>query len=52
VLPEWFPEPAPLHAVYPQHRQLSSRVRAFVDWVAALLAEHDGIQLRTTIPRA
>jgi LysR family transcriptional regulator for bpeEF and oprC len=52
VLPDWFPEPAPLHVVYPRHRQLSNRVRVFVDWIAALLAEHDGIQLRSTLPRA
>lgn len=51
VLPEWLPEPAPLHVVYPRHRQLSSRVRVFVDWVAALLEAHDGIQLRSTLPR-
>ena len=51
VLPEWFPEPAPLYVVYPRHRQLSSRIRAFVDWVATLLGEHDGIQLRSTLPR-
>jgi LysR family transcriptional regulator for bpeEF and oprC len=51
VLPDWFPEPSPLHVVYPRHRQLSSRVRVFVDWVAALLEAHDGIQLRSTLPR-
>jgi LysR family transcriptional regulator for bpeEF and oprC len=50
VLGEWLPEPLPLYVVYPQHRQLSSRVRVFVDWVAALLSEHDGIQLRSTLP--
>jgi LysR family transcriptional regulator, regulator for bpeEF and oprC len=51
VLGDWFPEPSPLYVVYPQHRHLSSRVRVFVDWVAELLAEHDGIQLRSTLPR-
>ena len=51
VLPDWFPEPSPLHVVYPRHRQLTSRVRVFVDWVAALLESHDGIQLRSTLPR-
>ncbi len=51
VLPDWFPEPAPLYVIYPRHRQLSSRVRVFVDWVAALLESHDGIQLRSTLPR-
>jgi hypothetical protein len=41
ALADWFPEPAPLHVVYPQSRQLSRRVR-----------EHDGVQLRSTLPPA
>lgn len=49
VLAEWFPEPAPLHIVYPQNRHLLRKVRVFVDWLAELLAEHDGIQLRSTV---
>jgi LysR family transcriptional regulator for bpeEF and oprC len=49
VLGDWFPEPSPLYVVYPQHRQLSSKIRVFVDWVAELLSEHDGIQLRSTL---
>ena len=51
VLADWFPEPAPLHVVYPQSRHLSRRVRVFVDWLAALIADHDGIQLRSTLPK-
>ncbi|MEP7311955.1 MAG: LysR family transcriptional regulator [Pseudomonadota bacterium] len=51
LLGDWFPEPAPLHIVYPQHRHVSGKLRVFVDWVATLLAEHDGIQLRSTVPR-
>src|SRR6185437_1299608 len=50
VLGDWFPEPAPLHVVYPQSRHLSRRVRVFVDWLAALIADHDGIQLRSMLP--
>ena len=50
VLEDWFPEPSPLHVVYPQSRHLSRRVRAFVDWLAALIADHDGIQLRSMLP--
>jgi hypothetical protein len=46
---EWFPEPSPLHVVYPQSRRLSRRVRVFVDWPAALISEHDGIQVRSTL---
>jgi LysR family transcriptional regulator for bpeEF and oprC len=51
VLGDWFPEPSPLYVVYPQFRHLSGRVRVFVDWVAELLADHDGIQLRSTLSR-
>jgi len=49
VLGDWFPEPAPLNVVYPQNRHLSSKIRVFVDWVAELFSEHDGIQLRSTL---
>ena len=49
VLGEWLPEPAPLYVVYPQHRQLSSKVRVFVEWIAELFNEHDGIQLRSRL---
>ncbi len=49
VLGDWFPEPAPLYVVYPQNRHLSSKVRVFVDWIAELLSDHDGIQLRSTL---
>jgi LysR family transcriptional regulator for bpeEF and oprC len=49
VLADWVPEPVPLHVVYPENRHLSGKIRAFVDWVAELFAEHDGIQLRSTL---
>jgi LysR family transcriptional regulator for bpeEF and oprC len=49
LLGDWFPEPAPLNIVYPENRHLSSKIRVFVDWVAALFSEHDGIQLRSTL---
>lgn len=35
VLPDWESPPADIHAVYPQSLQLSARVRAFVDHLAA-----------------
>ena len=52
VLADWFPEPSPLYVVYPQNRHLSNKVRVFVDWVAQLLRDHDGIQLRSSVPQA
>lgn len=51
VLADWLPEPSPLHVVYPHSRHLSRRVRVFVDWLVALIADHDGIQLRSTLPQ-
>jgi LysR family transcriptional regulator for bpeEF and oprC len=51
VLGDWFPEPSPLYVVYPQFRHLSGRIRVFVDWVAQMLGDHDGIQLRSTLSR-
>lgn len=51
VLADWFPEPMPLNLVYPQNRHLSGKIRVFVDWIAELFGEHDGIQLRSTLHR-
>ena len=49
LLGDWFAEPAPLNVVYPQNRHLSVKIRVFVDWIAELFSEHDGIQLRSTL---
>jgi LysR family transcriptional regulator for bpeEF and oprC len=49
LLGDWFPDPAPLSVVYPENRHLSSKIRVFVDWVAELFSDHDGIQLRSTL---
>lgn len=49
LLGDWFPEPAPLNVVYPENRHLSNKIRVFVDWVAELFSEHDGIQLRSSL---
>jgi len=49
LLGDWFPEPVPLNVVYPENRHLSNKIRVFVDWVAELFGEHDGIQLRSSL---
>jgi len=41
VLSEYRPPALPLMALYPQHRQLSRRVRVFVDWLVELCARDD-----------
>ena len=35
------PTPTPLAAFYPQNRQLSPRVRVFIDWVVGIFAAAD-----------
>ena len=39
VLAKWRPAPMPVSVLYPHHRQLSPRVRVFVDWVAEVMAK-------------
>jgi DNA-binding transcriptional LysR family regulator len=34
VLPDFRPSPTPVSALYPHSRQLSPRVRVFIDWLA------------------
>jgi len=37
VLAQFRPAPMPVSVLYPHHRQLSPRVRVFVDWVADVM---------------
>jgi DNA-binding transcriptional LysR family regulator len=45
VLPDVPPTPSPVSLLYPHNRQLSPRVRAFIDWVTATFAARvrDGV---------
>ncbi|WP_197056315.1 MULTISPECIES: LysR substrate-binding domain-containing protein [Acetobacter] len=36
ILPDSPPSPTPVSLLYPRNRQLSPRVRVFIDWVAGL----------------
>ena len=38
VLPDWQPAPLPVHVLYPANRHLSTKVRVFIDWAAALFS--------------
>lgn len=46
VLPEWTAGARPVHVVYPSSRQLSMRVRCFVDWVVERLQADPALALR------
>lgn len=39
ILAPWRPPALPVNALYPPHRQLSRRVRVFVDWLVEVFAE-------------
>ncbi len=39
ILAEFRPDPMPVAVLYPHHRQLSPRVRVFVDWMAEVFAK-------------
>ncbi|MEH6421678.1 LysR family transcriptional regulator [Pseudomonas sp. CGJS7] len=43
VLSEYASPGVPVSVLYPQHRQLSPRVRAFVDWVAEVFVDKFGV---------
>jgi DNA-binding transcriptional LysR family regulator len=38
VLLEWKPDDLPICIMYPQSRQLSTKVRVFVEWIEQLFA--------------
>ena len=40
VLADYRPEPTPLSILYPSRRQLSPRVRVFIDWLQGVLAPY------------
>ncbi|HSH73447.1 MAG TPA: LysR family transcriptional regulator [Methylophilaceae bacterium] len=49
VLGEYLTENMPMNAMYPQNRHLSSKVRAFIDWIAELFANSDLLQVKSTL---
>lgn len=45
ILPRHRAPPMPMHILYPHRQHLSRRLKAFTDWLAALLAERIGAPL-------
>jgi DNA-binding transcriptional LysR family regulator len=45
VLSEWPPRPVPVSLLYPRNRQLSPRVRVFLDWAMRLFGRGEGTSL-------
>jgi LysR family transcriptional regulator for bpeEF and oprC len=49
VLGEWMSEPMPLHIVYPLNRNLSNKVRVFVEWIAELFEQDERLTLHSAL---
>ncbi|WP_242674364.1 LysR substrate-binding domain-containing protein [Marinobacter halodurans] len=50
VLTGWEKPAMPIHAVYPHRRQLSPRVRVFVDWLVTVYEDRSGSGDRRQAP--
>jgi LysR family transcriptional regulator for bpeEF and oprC len=50
VLGEWLSAPMPVSVVYPQNRNLSNKVRVFVEWIAELFEADERLTLHSTLP--
>jgi DNA-binding transcriptional LysR family regulator len=48
VLPACRPSPSPVSLLYPHRRQLSLRVRVFIDWLAREFAKHPEVSVTET----
>jgi DNA-binding transcriptional LysR family regulator len=40
ILPEYYSQPLPVSILYPHKRNLSKRVRVFIDWLANIIQPH------------
>ncbi len=52
LLEDWQLDPMPLHAAYPASRHVSRKLRVFIDWIAALLAQQSPWILPPSPPEA
>lgn len=43
---DWRLDPMPLYVAFPPNRHVSAKLRVFIDWVAALMAQHAPITAR------
>lgn len=46
LLQHWQLDPMPLYVAYPPNRHVSAKLRVFIDWIAAMMAEHAPITPR------
>ncbi|MFZ5526899.1 MAG: LysR family transcriptional regulator [Pseudomonadota bacterium] len=44
VLPDWTTDPLPVHVLFPSNRHLSTKVQAFVEWMAEFFEKTPGLR--------
>lgn len=44
----WRLDPMPIYVAFPPNRHVSAKLRVFIDWIAALMAQHAPVQRPTT----
>ncbi|MDZ7937815.1 MAG: LysR substrate-binding domain-containing protein [Rhodoferax sp.] len=44
LLEDWHLDPMPMYVAFPPHRHVSAKLRVFIDWVVALMAQHAPVQ--------
>ena len=44
----WHLDPMPIYVAFPPNRHVSAKLRVFIDWVAALMAQHAPVQRPAT----
>lgn len=50
VLGSWISEPLSIHVVYPPNRNLSNKVRVFVEWIAEVFEQDKRLKLHSNLP--
>jgi DNA-binding transcriptional LysR family regulator len=46
IFEDWVLDPMPIHVAFPPNRNVSAKLRVFIDWVAELMAQHAPISAR------
>lgn len=46
---DWQIDPMPMYVAFPQNRHVSAKLRVFIDWIAALMAQHAPVISRSPL---
>jgi len=49
LFPEWHLDPMPMYIAFPPNRHVSAKLRAFIEWIVSLMAEHAPVASRPVL---